>query len=188
MRDPLARPSLRLPAMLRALADHQVEWVLSGSTVLAVYGAPLSPNDLDVVPALDPANLRRVAALLTSLDAVPAHMPDSQQGLSVAQCQQWRPDPPTADQLDHLFVTRLGMLDIPPRLTGTYDQLRSTATQMELAGVPVWVCDPDEVLRRLPERPRAKDRDRATAYAMLRERLRTDRSPVGLARFTPTAN
>ncbi|HEX5497139.1 MAG TPA: hypothetical protein VFX70_21460 [Mycobacteriales bacterium] len=174
--------------MLRALADHQVEWVLSGSAVLAVYGAPLSPNDLDVVPALDPVNLRRVAALLTSLDAVPAHVPEWEQSLSVSQCRQWRPDPPTEQQLDHLFVTRLGMLDIPPRLTGTHDQLLPTATRLDLAGVPVWVCDPDEVLRRLPQPPRAKDRDRATAYAMLRARLRTDRRPVGLTRFIPTTD
>jgi hypothetical protein len=82
-----------------------------------------------------------------------------------------------------LFVTRFGLLDIPPTLTGSYESLRPGATVMTLAGVPVLVCDPDEVLRRLPERPRPKDRRRAAAYAAVRARLRDDRVPHGLSRW-----
>lgn len=167
--------------MLRTLREHEVDWIMSGSTVLALYGAPLSPNDLDVVPATGPENLRRVADLLTSLDSVPAHVPDWKQSLSIQECHAWRPEPPTVEQLDHLFVTRLGMLDVPPSITGTYEQLRPGASRLELDGVPVWVCDPDEVIRRLPKRPRAKDRQRAAAYAALRERLRTNRRPLDLS-------
>ncbi|MEO6085507.1 MAG: hypothetical protein ABIQ18_20540 [Umezawaea sp.] len=124
MGDPLARPGLQLRALLQALRDHDVEWVLSGSTVLAIYGAQVTPNDLDVVPVPDPENLRRVVNLLRDLDAVPAHVPEWPGGLSLEQCRAWRPEPPTSRQLDHLFVTRLGMVDVPPSLTGTYAQLR----------------------------------------------------------------
>ncbi|WP_216213862.1 nucleotidyltransferase family protein [Amycolatopsis aidingensis] len=177
MRDPFARPPLRLPAILRALADHGVDWVLSGSTVLAVYGAEVEPNDLDVVPSLEPVNLRRVADLLADLDAIPACFPGWVDGLSARECREWTPEPPTVRGLDHLFVTRLGLLDIPPELTGTYAQLRPGATRFELAGVPVWVCDPEEVLRRLPAEPRPKDQRRAAAYAAVRERLDIDRRP-----------
>lgn len=49
IRDPLARPSLQLRALLQALRDHDVDWVLPGSTVLAIYGAQVTSNDLDVV-------------------------------------------------------------------------------------------------------------------------------------------
>jgi hypothetical protein len=49
--------------------------------------------------------------------------------------------------------------------------------------VSVWVFNPDEVLQRLPERPRVKDRDRTAAYAAVQHRLRTDRRPHGLNRF-----
>jgi hypothetical protein len=76
MPDPLARPPLQMPPMLQTIRDHAVDWVLSGSTVLAIYGAGVTPNDLDVVPSPEPANLRRVADLLVSLEAVPAHFPD----------------------------------------------------------------------------------------------------------------
>lgn len=172
MGDPLARPALQLPALLNALREHEVDWVLSGSMVMAVHGADVTPNDLDVVPAPDPANLRRLAALLEDLAAVPAHFPEWADGMSLRECHDWSPEPPTLERLDHLFVTRLGMLDVPPSLTGTYEQLRPGASRMELAGVPVWVCDPEEVLRRIPDPPRAKDVRRAATYAAVRERLR----------------
>jgi hypothetical protein len=38
-------------------------------------------------------------------------------------------------------------------------------------------------LRRIPDPPRAKDLERAATYSAVRERLRTDRRPHGLARL-----
>ncbi|MFJ8962312.1 hypothetical protein ACIRG5_23265 [Lentzea sp. NPDC102401] len=181
MLDPRDRPRLRVRELLEAL--REIDWVMSGSTVLAIYGVDLEPNDLDVVPSPDPANLRRVADLLLRLDAVPAHDPSWRNGLTVEQCRAWRPDPVTLEQLDHLFVTRLGMVDVPPTLTGTYAQLKEGASRMELAGLPVWVCDPREVLDRVPDPPRAKDLARAEAYAALRTRLEHDHTPLGLGRL-----
>ena len=182
--DPRDRPRLSVRTLLQALREHEVDWVMSGSTVLAVYGADLDPNDLDVVPAPDPANLRRLADLLLELEAVPAYEPSWSSGLTLEQCRTWRPDPLTSEQLDHLFVTRLGMVDVPPKLTGTYTQLKNGASRLELGGVLVWVCDPHEVLDRVPDPPRPKDLDRADGYAALRARLVRDRTPLGLARFT----
>ncbi len=75
----------------------------------------------------------------------------------------------------------LDVVDVPPRLTGTYAELRSGATLLEPAGVPVWVCAPEEVLRRIPDPPRAKDLERADTYSAVRERLLTDRHPHGVA-------
>ncbi|MFD0200345.1 MULTISPECIES: hypothetical protein [Saccharothrix] len=168
MSDPRDRPPLRLAELLR---DRDVDWVLSGSTVLTLYGADLRPNDLDVVPDLAPDNLDRLAGLLAELGAVPAFFPDWEPGLTLEQCRAWTPRPATPANLDHLFVTRLGMLDVPPEITGTYTRLRAGATEFELAGVPVWVCDPREVLDRIPDPPRRKDHERAAAYAAVRARL-----------------
>ncbi len=170
-------------ALLETLREHEIDWVMSGSTVLAVYGVDLEPNDLDVVPSPDPANLRRLADLLLELEAVPAHDPSWRSGLTVEQCRAWRPEPLTLEQLDHLFVTRLGMVDVPPKLTGTYARLKEGASSLGLAGAPVWVCDPHEVLDRVPDPPRPKDLARREAYAALRARLERDRTPLGLARF-----
>lgn len=164
-----------------ALAAHQVRWVLTGSTVLVAYGAELVPNDLDVTPALDEANLARLARLLAQIGSVPAYVPTWQQGPSLAACRAWRPEPATEQNLDHLFVTGLGMVDVPPRLCGTYDELIQDATTLEVAGVPVRMCNPDQVLVRLEGRTRTKDLQRSASYAAVRQRLRHDRTPVGLA-------
>lgn len=172
--DPRYRPPLRLPKLLSLLRDRGVEWVLSGSTVLTLYGAELRPNDLDVVPAPDQDNLDRLAGLLADLGAKPAFFPDWTPGPTLEQCRAWTPLPATPENLDHLFVTRLGMLDVPPEITGTYAHLRAGATEREVAGVPVWVCDPREVLDRIPDPPRRQDRERAAAYAAVRERLGRD--------------
>lgn len=71
------------------------------------------------------------------------------------------------------------MLDVTPTLTGTYAELRPGASSVRLAGVPVWVCSPEEVLRRLPDKPRLKDIDRAEQYASVRETVCRGEGPRG---------
>lgn len=183
MLDPRSRPPLRPARLLRLLHEFDIDWILSGSAVLVLYGADLTPNDLDVVPSLDPGNLRRLADLLVNLEAVPAYLPSWPATLSLDQCRTWTPQPPTAAQLDHLFVTRLGMVDVPPTLTGTYVELKRKASRVQLAGVPVLACAPEDVLRRLPTRPRPKDVERAGQYAAVRETLLHDRTPPAVAWF-----
>jgi hypothetical protein len=175
--DPLARPPARIAPMVRELQRHRVRWVMSGSTVAALYGAALVPNDLDVVPALDDENLKRLAELLGALDAVPAYVPPPVKGPTLQECRAWRPEPATAEQLDHLFVTSLGMLDVPPTLTGSYEDLMTGARTVALAGIEVWICDPWQMLDRLPAKARTKDIARAEIYAGLRRRLRCDPDP-----------
>jgi hypothetical protein len=183
MPDPTDRPIPRIAPLVETLERHRVRWVMSGSTVAALFGAALQPNDLDVVPALDEVNLGRLARMLEELEAVPAFIPPPYNGPSLAQCRAWRPDPPTAKQLDHLFVTTLGMLDIPPTLTGSYENLIATARTVPIAGVQVAVCDPRQMLDRLPAKPRAKDVERARTYAELRRRLdaQVDPDPAVIA-------
>jgi hypothetical protein len=169
--DPTDRPIPRIAPLVEALERHGVRWVMSGSTVPARYGAALQPNDLDVVPALDVVNLSRLARLLDEVQAVPAFVPPPYEGPTLAECRAWRPEPPTEAQLDYLFVTALGMLDIPPRITGTYEELMATAQPVTIAGVQVSICDPRQVLDRLPAKRRDKDIERARTYADLRRRI-----------------
>ncbi|HEU5005426.1 MAG TPA: hypothetical protein VFT67_00560 [Jatrophihabitantaceae bacterium] len=115
--------------------------------------------------------------MLEELQAVPAFVPPPYKGPTLEQCRAWRPDPPTASQLDHLFVTTLGMLDIPPVLTGSYEDLMATAWTVQIAGIQVSICDPRHVLDRLPAKPRAKDIARARTYADLRRRIAAGADP-----------
>jgi hypothetical protein len=81
--------------LLQALREHEIDWVMTGSTVLTVYVVDLEPNDLDVVPSPESANLRRLAHLQLELEAIPARDPTWRSGLTVEECRTWRPDPVT---------------------------------------------------------------------------------------------
>lgn len=55
--------------ILRALAEHKVDYVLIGGLAVQTHGHVRTTNDADLIPAPDPANLERLAAALRSLDA-----------------------------------------------------------------------------------------------------------------------
>jgi hypothetical protein len=158
--------------MVRALAAHDVRWVMWGSQVLALHGADLAPNDLDIVPDLDPANLARLGRCLDALDATPAI--DRRPGAPMATlegCLAWRSDRATPENLDHLFVTRLGMLDVVIAFADPYPVLRAGASLMTIDGDAVQVCDPRRVLLALEGRDRRKDVARRDAYAEMRSKF-----------------
>ncbi|HEX6497983.1 MAG TPA: hypothetical protein VF054_03015 [Micromonosporaceae bacterium] len=180
MLDPTARPQVRLVPLVRFLAEREIEWVLTGSTVLALHGGRLVPNDLDVAPRLDGDNLQRLAEALDDLDAVPAFVPEWGDMSGPEECRSWTPRPATEQNLDHMYVTRLGMVDVVPRICGRYDELVEHATTVDIAGVPVAVCALSAVLDRLRGRGRAKDVQRAAIYADLEQRSTAGPTPDAL--------
>jgi hypothetical protein len=169
--EPTGRAELDLAAILDALDRHSVRWVLTGSLVLAAYGARLTPNDIDVTPALDDDNLAAVARLAAELEAVPAHAPDWPDCPPLEWHHHWRPWPATTANLDHLFVTTAGMVDIVPELCGTYDELVSRATPLQIGPHQVLVADPGSVLDRISQLARPKDLSRAEEIARLRDEI-----------------
>ena len=58
-----------LLALLRALSRHGVEHVVVGGVAAILEGAPISTLDLDIVYRVEDANLHRLQALLTDLEA-----------------------------------------------------------------------------------------------------------------------
>jgi hypothetical protein len=142
---------------LDALDHHGVRWVLSGSLVLVAYGATLVPGDLDVTPALDEGNLEAIADLAADVDAIPLHDPEWSKCPPIEWHYAWEPRPATVENLDHLLVTDVGLLDIVPRLCGTYEELVPGSRQLEVGGHSIRVADPRTVLDRLDGRSRPKD-------------------------------
>lgn len=65
---PGADTPLDAERILRALAEHGVEYVLIGGLAVQTHGHVRTTNDADLIPAPDPANLKRLAAALHSLE------------------------------------------------------------------------------------------------------------------------
>jgi hypothetical protein len=59
----VAEPDAPLDAerILRALTEHGVEYVLIGGLAVQTHGHVRTTNDADLIPAPDPANLKRLA-------------------------------------------------------------------------------------------------------------------------------
>jgi hypothetical protein len=64
-----ARAALDVRAILETLHSHRVRYVLIGGVAARLHGSPLLTEDLDVTPARDRQNLRRLVAALEELHA-----------------------------------------------------------------------------------------------------------------------
>jgi hypothetical protein len=191
----------RLGAVLEVLDRHGVALVIGGSVGALAHGAPnVAPADLDVIPATDAENLRRLAAALDELGAVPAR----ETGTWVTDDDgehRWvedgveRPatplDPADSATFDHSFTTPHGRLDVVPRIAGAYEDLRRRAVRLPLDGREAWVAAPLDLLVGMTAARRPKD---ATRVRHLRDvvappsgigfiGLRTDRFDEMVALF-----
>lgn len=162
--DPMSRPSLDLARAIEVLDRYQVRWIMTGSLVLVAYGAQIDPGDLDITPALDADNLEALSRVAVEVEAIPMHDPDWSKCPSLDWHFTWSPHPATVENLDHLLVTTIGMLDFVPRLCGTYDELAPGADRLAIDGKEVLIADPTTVLDRLTDRGRPKDLRRQSEY------------------------
>jgi hypothetical protein len=163
--------------LIRALHDAGVNYVVTGSAAAMLHGVSLVPGDLDITPALDVANLTRLAGVLDSIEArqdprapfghwergddgeqhwvQTARTPDA-----VAERSSWRPNPADPASFDHLLQSRHGALDVVPEVSGTYDDLIARAVPLDLDGLRVWVESISDLLGTLTVPRRIKDGDR----------------------------
>ncbi|MCG8347558.1 MAG: hypothetical protein MI924_07225 [Chloroflexales bacterium] len=161
--------------LFQALATHRVDYVLTGSVAALLYGVTdIQPGDLDVVPHTDPANLARLTAALTDLDATTepgggTWFTDERgewkwrvHDLTEAERASWRWTPNYQDwqTFDRIFNTRYGNLDIVPQIAGAYSDLVQRAELMSVMGIAVAVASLEDLLARLTLPRRNKDVDR----------------------------
>jgi uncharacterized protein (DUF952 family) len=143
---PIERPDDRqppdIPQLLRRLVHADVRFVVVGSGGAALLGAAIQPGDLDVCPALDEANLTRLAAFLADLGARPrVGVPG---WVTPEEATAYTPLP-TIPSLDLLFETPLGDFDVLARPLSpglTYDDLIADATRIAIDGREVAVAAP----------------------------------------------
>jgi len=139
-------------AILRALAEHQVEYIVIGGLAVQAYGHPRTTQDLDLLPEPSSENLERLRAALTELGAGPVGTGH-----------------PAPVDVPHDGVLKLdtdaGGVDVHVKPPGAapYAELRARALEVEL-DTPVLVVGRDDLIAT----KRASDRqiDRADIVAL----------------------
>jgi hypothetical protein len=187
MNDDSRRGPPDVAALIAALESHGVRYVLTGSVAAQLYGVALEPGDLDITPALDRANLSRLAALLQAIDATPDgppghwEMQPNGERRWVAddpprESSVWRPDPDDIASFDHLFRSRHGRFDVVPAISGTYNELLPRATAIEAFGRAIHVAHIDDLLATLTIPRREKDALRVRELRAIQRERGTNRN------------
>ena len=155
-----------LAVLLQLLEEHAVDFVVGGSVAAMAHGTPdVEPADLDIIPATDAENLRR---LTSALDALGAQVPvetgewqtDAAGDFTWVKDGVERPpkplDPGDPATFDHSFATPHGRLDVVPIIAGSYSDLRPRASRLAIFGREAWVAHPADVLAGMtgPRRPK----------------------------------
>jgi len=148
----VTKPDAPLDAerILRALAEHGVDYVLIGGLAVQTHGHVRTTNDADLIPAPDPANLARLAATLRDLDA--RVLNPGEEGIEVdaamlARATIWQ------------FATRDGGIDVIHEAPGgrPYEELSERALRVKLGDIEVPVVDLDDLIRMKLARGRPTD-------------------------------
>ena len=132
---PAAAPQqLDADTILRTLLEHEVEFVVIGGLAIAVHGFPRATKDVDVVPAPERENRRRLFAALAALGAEPLELGDFR--------LDELPIPFEPNGLDEggnwALRMEAGRVDVLQWIPGVYDrfeQLRARALEVEVPGV-----------------------------------------------------
>ncbi len=123
---------LQAEALLRALADRDVEFVIIGGFALSAHGVVRATKDIDIVPAPARNNLKRLARALDALNAEVMLADDfdpSELGIDLDE-----------DGLalggNWVLGTDLGRLDVMQDVAGakSYQALRDASVEREVPG------------------------------------------------------
>lgn len=156
--------------IVAVLNDRNVKYVVIGGLAALLQGVALPRTaDIDVTPASDPANKKRLAAALRDLGAR-LRAPGLEEPTEIALDERTFTGMTTMT-----FVTRFGPFDIsfvPDGTTG-YDDLIQHAQVLERAGVRIPVASLEDITRSKRAAGREKD---AAHLVILVEHLRSEQN------------
>ena len=160
--------------LLEVLGEYEVDYILIGGVAGAIHGAPFTTVDLDAVPAVQRANLDRLAAALDDLEAV-LRDADTPEGIRV----EWSGHLLKKALTEFRFLrfdTRFGYLDLLYRPAGTkgFADLARDAVDYDLDAVRVRVAALDDVIRMKQAAGRPRDLEHLPTLRRLLEIQRTE--------------
>lgn len=140
-----------LEALLRALVTAGIEFIVVGGAAAVIHGAPITTQDLDIVPRQRHEDLPRLLETLERLDA---------------RFRPVRPDRDLAPTIEHLggsgqlnLITEHGPLDVLLRLHDTrgYEELLAHTQEIVDGDLRVRVVDLETLIEIKKSTGRARD-------------------------------
>ena len=174
MTEPLP-PDLNAEPILDTLRRHAVDFVVIGGIAGIAHGSSYPTYDLDVAYSRESSNLERLAAALRDLGARP-RTPGDETDL---------PFQLDARSLENganfSFLTRFGSFDVlaDPGGIRSYEELRATAQDVVLEGIPVKVASLDHLIAMKRTAARSKDMIMLEEYIALADEQRRIDDPRG---------
>lgn len=132
-------PKADYAALLRALVQHEVAFIVVGGVSAVLHGAPVTTFDLDIVHSRDPDNLQRLISALQDLEAFYRGGGD----------QRLLPAATTlASEGHHLLMTRSGPLDVLGTIGvgRAYEDLGEHTAVFQLDDFPVHVLSLEKLI------------------------------------------
>lgn len=132
---------LAADAILRCLADHEVEYLLIGGLAVQAHGHVRTTQDADLLPAPGAANMERLSAALHALNARPSGGGELAEG----------------EELDAGAIARAKILaldtdaggvdvHLAPPGAASFASMRKRALELEVAGVRIAVVSRDDLI------------------------------------------
>jgi hypothetical protein len=149
----VSRPATAdLEALLRELVAAGVKFIVVGGAAAVIHGAPVTTQDLDIVPQQDEAGIARLLGVLRELDT------------------RFRPVRAGQGQLN--LITKYGPLDILLRLHDArgYDELLAHSVELVDQELAIRVVDLDTLIEIKQATGRARDALVVPLLIAIRER------------------
>lgn len=152
-RDELGRPLADHEALLAALVEHEVDFVVAGGLAVNLHGYIRLTVDLDIIPSPREANMRRLAAALRHLDADAVGAKGERLELDLSH-------PASLAVGNYFLSTRLGALDLlngPRPDLKRYLRLEGDAVEVKVGDHAIRVISKDDLISMKREAGRPKD-------------------------------
>jgi predicted nucleotidyltransferase len=143
---------LDLRGLVAVLHDHEVRYTIIGAVAVGAHGHIRATQDLDIVPAAESLNIKRLSSALVALDAT---LPNAEGRAYVPE----RDEAQLHVGASATFETRLGDFDVVQRVPGvvSWAELEEDSIESDILGVPVKVCSLEHL--RQMKQARGLDRD-----------------------------